>query len=156
MPYRLLYRALSRGLLQPFYRQSRGLTLGTRTAAIDGQGQVLLVRHSYQPGWMLPGGGVERGETLAEAAVRELREEAGIVAEEEPLLHGVFLNDRNFRGDHVACFVLRRFSQGPAPASLEIAETRFCAAHQLPEGTTSGTRRRLAEILQGLPRAGRW
>ena len=153
---RLFYRA-AKPVLHPVYRQLRGMTLGTRTLVLkDAGAQVMLVRHGYAAGWMLPGGGVERGEALAEAAVRELREEAGIVAEEEPLLHGVFLNDRQFRGDHVACFVLRRFSERPVRAGFEIAEARFFPSAALPEGTTGGTRRRIAEVLEGLPPSRAW
>lgn len=153
---RLFYRA-AKPVLHPVYRQLRGMTLGTRTLVLkDAGAQVMLVRHGYAAGWMLPGGGVERGEALAEAAVRELREEAGIVAEEEPLLHGVFLNDRQFRGDHVACFVLRRFSERPVRAGFEIAEARFFPPAALPEGTTGGTRRRIAEVLEGLPPSRAW
>jgi len=153
---RLFYRA-AKPVLHPVYRQLRGMTLGTRTLVLkDAGAQVMLVRHGYAAGWMLPGGGVERGEALAEAAVRELREEAGIVAEEEPMLHGVFLNDRQFRGDHVACFVLRKFSEAPFNPGFEIAEARFFPAESLPEGTSAGTRRRIAEVLEGLPPARHW
>ena len=80
-------------VVQPYFRQVRGLTLGTRTAVIDAQSRVLLVRHTYAPGWMLPGGGVERGETLADAALRELREEAAVIAEEEPRLFGMYFRE---------------------------------------------------------------
>ena len=114
-----------------------------------GDAEVLLVRHVYAPGWLLPGGGVERGEALAQAALRELREEAAIVAEEEPRLHGLFLNDAQFRGDHVACFVVRRFREAGFTPNAEIAEARFFAVGSLPEGTTGGTRRRIAEVLAG-------
>lgn len=153
---RLFYRA-AKPVLHPVYRQLRGMTLGTRTLVLkDAGAQVMLVRHGYAAGWMLPGGGVERGEALAEAAVREVREEAGIVAEEEPMLHGVFLNDRQFRGDHVACFVLRRFSERPVRAGFEIAEARFFPSTVLPEATTGGTRRRIAEVLEGLPPSRAW
>ncbi len=133
------------------------MTLGTRTLVLkDEVCEVLLVRHSYSPGWLLPGGGVERGESLTEAAVRELREEAAIEAEEAPVFHGIFLNDRQFPGDHVACFVLRRFRQESFTPNSEIAEARFFPAAALPEGTTPGTRRRIAEVLDGRPPARDW
>jgi len=48
-------------------------------AFISRGGRVLLVRQSRQDRtyWLLPGGGVERGETLAEATAREVNEECG-------------------------------------------------------------------------------
>ena len=153
---RIFYRA-AKPLLHPFYRQVRGMTLGTRTLVLKDQDtQVVLVRHGYAPGWLLPGGGVERGEALAQAAIREVKEEAGIEAEEEPRLHGLFLNDRQFRGDHVACFVLRKFRETPVQTGFEIAEARFFPVANLPEGTTGGTRRRISEVLQGLPPPRNW
>ncbi len=148
---RIAFKAVSKLLLQPLYRQIQGMTLGTRTAIFNGAGEVLLVRHSYAPGWMLPGGGVSRGETVFAAAVREVREETGIIAEEEPVLHGIFLNDRQFPGDHVACFVLRQFSQQAGVKSVEIAEFRFFPVTEMPPDTSGGTRRRIAEIMSGGP-----
>lgn len=156
MVTRFLFKAVHRLMLQPLHRQRRGMTLGTRSMVIDAEGGVLLVRHTYAPGWMLPGGGVERGETLADACVRELREEAGVTAEEEPRLFGIYLNDAQFPGDHVACFVVRKFSQTTFTPNLEIAEARFFAPDSLPEGTSPGTRRRIAEVLGDARPSGHW
>ncbi|MEN3362138.1 MAG: 8-oxo-dGTP diphosphatase [Mycobacteriales bacterium] len=47
----------------------------------DNAGRLLLIRRGREPGrglWSLPGGRVEAGETPAEAAVREVREETGL------------------------------------------------------------------------------
>ncbi len=153
---RFLFKTVQSLVLQPLHRQLRGLTLGTRGMVIDGEDRVLLVRHTYAPGWMLPGGGVERGESAVAACSRELREEAGIIAAEEPRLFGLYHNGRQFPGDHVACFVLRRFSREDFKPNIEIAEARFFAAAALPEGTTPGTRRRIAEVIGGGAPAGEW
>ena len=153
---RILYPT-AKPVLHPLYRQTRGMTLGTRTLVLrNDDREVLLLRHGYAPGWLLPGGGVERGESLVEAALRELREEAAITAEEEPQLHGLFLNDRNFRGDHVACFVVRHFRQGDFRPGLEVTEVRFFPVTGLPETATPGTRRRIAEVTGKLPPAREW
>ncbi|MGH2524933.1 MAG: NUDIX domain-containing protein, partial [Anaerolineales bacterium] len=52
----------------------RPLTVGVKLLLVR-EGAILLVRHSYKPGWHLPGGGVKKGETLEQAARRETREE---------------------------------------------------------------------------------
>jgi 8-oxo-dGTP pyrophosphatase MutT (NUDIX family) len=108
-------------------------------------------------GWHLPGGGVEPGETLIAALTRELAEEGNITLAEPPALHGVFFNSRVSRRDHVAVFVVRGFHQAQPPQpNHEIIEHRFFAPEALPEETTPGTRRRIAEVLRGVPIAERW
>jgi 8-oxo-dGTP pyrophosphatase MutT (NUDIX family) len=150
-----VFKVVSVFLQQPWARLTRGMTLGSRVAVLDGEGRVMLVRHTYSPGWILPGGGVERGETLAAAALREIREEAGIIGQ-APILHGIFSNEPIFKGDHVACFVVREFTQVAWTPNLEIAEAKFFPTHDLPADTTGGTRRRLAEILGSAPVSEMW
>jgi 8-oxo-dGTP pyrophosphatase MutT (NUDIX family) len=151
-----LLRTVSKIVLQPWHRQMRGLTLGTRTAVLDGQNQVLLVRHSYASGWFLPGGGVERGETIYQSAIREIREEAGIVAAADPVLKGICLNDPQFPGDHIAILVLRHFTRAPWRPNLEISAAEFFKLDALPDGASAGTRRRLQEISFNQPTAANW
>ena len=76
--YRLAYR-LAFTLLRGWWFLRRPRTFGAAVALWDGE-RLLVVRCSYRPGLDLPGGGVDRGEDLAMAAVRELREEVGIAA----------------------------------------------------------------------------
>src|SRR5262245_30919053 len=136
---------------------SRRLTLGVQAVVVDGQGRVFLVRHSYVPGWHLPGGGVEVGETVMAALGRELAEEGNIVLLEPPALHGVFLNSRISRRDHVVVYVVRAFRRGPAPEpNYVIIDHGFFHPGALPEGTSWATQRRLAEVLEGAAIAERW
>lgn len=55
----------------------------------DADGRLLLIRRRNDPGrglWSVPGGRVEPGESDAEAVVREMAEETGLVVEPGPLV----------------------------------------------------------------------
>ena len=133
------------------------MTMGVRAVLLDEKGWVYLVRHSYVPGWHCPGGGVEAGETVREALVREVAEEANIAVEGDPLLHGIYFNRRVSRRDHVVVFVVRQFRVlGPRVPDWEIVESGFFDAAALPEGTTRATRARLSEVLDGTPATADW
>lgn len=55
---------------------------GAGARVTDGEGRVLLVRNQRQPEtWVFPAGGHEPGESFAETAVREVREETGVDCE---------------------------------------------------------------------------
>lgn len=152
-----LVRLLLFPVFRPLVRLVNGQTLGVRCIVVEDDARVLLVQHSYTPGWSLPGGGVKRGETLGAALARELEEEAGIALDEVPRLLGVFANFRLFPGDHVVVFVARRWHRDEAaPFSLEITERHFFPLDALPEGATPGTRRRLAEWRDGAAVSESW
>ncbi len=146
-----------RRILHTYWRFSRGLTLGVRGVVLDPERGVLLVRHSYARGWHFPGGGVEPGETLADALARELLEEGNVRLKAQPALHGIFYNPSASVRDHVALFIVREFEWGGPPRpTAEIRESRFFPLAVLPEDTTAGTHRRLEEILRGVRKDSRW
>ncbi|MCP5081532.1 MAG: NUDIX domain-containing protein [Alphaproteobacteria bacterium] len=153
---RILYRILSRLVLHPWFRLTRGLTLGVRILVQNPQGHILLVRHTYSPGWLLPGGGVERGEIAIEAAAREVLEETGVSVTQPLKLIDVYNNDAIFPGDHVLLYLGQTDSPASQKGNLEIAEARFFAPTELPEDTTAGTIRRIREMLDAAPAAGHW
>jgi 8-oxo-dGTP pyrophosphatase MutT (NUDIX family) len=153
----MIQRRVVRPTLFAWWRLTRGATLGVRIAVYDTEGRVLLVRHSYVPGWYFPGGGVDAGETAEAAAIRELREETGHAAREAPRFLGFFHNPRSHRSDHVAFFELTAFEKvAEAPLGREIAEVAFHPLDALPKDTTPSTRARIAERGQGGPVAGVW
>lgn len=136
----------------------RPMTLGVRAIVLDaGANAVMLVRHTYVPGWQLPGGGVETGETLLEALTHELAEEANIVARSEPKLVSVHFNRNVSRRDHVALFLVTEFDHtGPRAPDREIAEARFFPLDALPPDLAPGARSRLNEALHGAARSSYW
>ena len=151
------FEPVTRRVLHFYWRFSRGVTLGVRAVVIDHSGKVFLVMHSYVPGWHLPGGGVEIGETAAAALGRELREEGNIELVEPATLFSVYFNRRISRRDHVVLYVVRAFRQdAPPQPNHEIVAHGFFAPVALPAETTLATRERIAEVLSGRTPAQIW
>lgn len=143
--------------LFPLMRRIRhGLTLGVRVLATDPQGRLLLVRHTYTPGWHLPGGGVDVGESATAAARRELKEEANAEPDGALELHGVFFNPRVGGRDHVVCFQARVIAGAVPAPNLEIRTVDYFPLERLPQGVSGGTLRRIAEWRGGMPLSEEW
>ncbi len=152
-----MLRAIAKEIVIWIGRFRRTARLGVRGVVGDGAGRVLLVRHTYLPGWYLPGGGVDAGETAAEAFAREVEEETGVRLAAPPRLVGLHLNLRAGRRDHVAFFVAEAEAGARlAGPSREIAELGFFALDALPEGVTPATRRRLDEVFAGAAAGREW
>ncbi len=105
------------------------------------EGRILLIRRAsdpYEGQWALPGGFVEVGETLEEAAAREAKEETGFEIDIVRLI-GVYSDpDRDPRGHNVSCVYLACLREGePTPASdatevsfLDPSEVELAFDHQ--------------------------
>jgi 8-oxo-dGTP diphosphatase len=116
--------------------------------------RVLLVKRAHPPiqgQWSIPGGVLEVGELVREAAVREAREETGLIVEPGDLL-GVY--DRVLRNDEkrvqyhyvLIDFLCRRVG-GELLAASDAAEVRWFTREELPA-------QKLAEDTQDVIRKG--
>ncbi|MER8398711.1 NUDIX domain-containing protein [Mesorhizobium sp. M1348] len=145
-------------LFHLYFVLRRPMTLGVRGLIHDRpSNSVFLIRHTYVPGWHLPGGGVELGETMIEALTREVFEEGNIALTGPPVLKSLHFNRRASRRDHVGLYLVEEFNQtAPKLPDREIAEAGFFSLDRLPEGTTPATLRRIAEILGGQPALPYW
>ena len=119
-------------LRRVWWRLRKPLVTGCRIVAIDAAGQVLLIRQSYgQPLWLLPAGGMKRGEDPLRAAARELAEETAC------RLVGAVLAEIVTESLAGACnrvHVVIGQAQGvPRPDRREVLEARFFALDALPE-----------------------
>ncbi|WP_048648393.1 NUDIX domain-containing protein [Nitratireductor soli] len=145
-------------LFHIWLRLSRPMTLGMRGVVFDADtNSVFLVRHTYVKGWHFPGGGVEPGESTQAALARELAEEGNIEILRRPELKSFHFNRHASSRDHVAVYLITDFRQTrPHVPDREIAEARFFRLDALPDGTSDGTRRRIAEIFDGAPVSDEW
>ena len=133
----------------------RPVTLGVRVL-MEQEGRVVLVWHTYEDLWYFPGGGVEREETLEEAARREAREELGAELGRLRLL-GAYTNFSEYKSDHTLIFVCHDFTL-TGETGREIDRFGFFDLEDLPEKISPATRRRIEEYRAGsaAPNVGMW
>lgn len=109
----------------------------------NASGEVLLLRHVFRDRhpWGLPGGFLKSGETPEQAAVRELREETGLVAAAAGVAGVNMLSAR-----HVEVIVLGAGTvRPPERLGFEIFEAGFFGADRLPPDLPPGHARRIRE-----------
>jgi 8-oxo-dGTP pyrophosphatase MutT (NUDIX family) len=101
-------------------------------------GEVLLIRRSDNDNWAIPGGAVDLGESVADAAVRETREESGIDCEitgligiySDPKHVILYTSDGEVRQEFSIVLTARPIGGCPTPSS-ETTDVRWVPADQL-------------------------
>ncbi|HSI41875.1 MAG TPA: NUDIX hydrolase [Xanthobacteraceae bacterium] len=115
------------------------------SVAVFRDGRVLLARRAAAPGrgfWSLPGGRVEPGETLAQAAARELMEEVGVEADMIGVATALDILRRDAAGVLTAHFVVvahaALWRAGEPMVGPEAEAVGWFAPGALPEPATEG------------------
>lgn len=122
-------------------------TVCAAAVVFDDQRRVLLVKHSYGSlNWEIPGGHAEPDEDPGGTALRELREETGLVGIADHLT-GIYYE--NWSGVEVLHFTFRvgvqDASSEPIPTSPEITDVAFWPLGALPRPMTDFTLLRIAD-----------
>lgn len=106
-------------------------------AVADISGAILLIRRTDNDLWALPGGGVEIGESAAQAAIREVREETGFEIEILGLTgiytnpnHVVAFDDGEVRQQFALCFSAKQIG-GSIRTSSESSDVEFVSLDRL-------------------------
>lgn len=146
-----LHRAalrLAHRLRKIWWRWRKPEISGVGILVVDGSGQVLLVRHSYERHrWTLPGGGMGQGELPGDAARRELSEELG---REARGLVPIGMDTRMLYGARCITHVFTCEIAGPPrPDGREITEARYFDAKQLPPYRSRMVDKAIAMLEQG-------
>jgi ADP-ribose pyrophosphatase YjhB (NUDIX family) len=124
-------------------------------ALIVRDGKALLVRHSYVAGWLLPGGGVARGEPAEHAILREMKEEIGLTRSAPPKLFGLY-SRRTWWATNVIALYLLDDAEFTFVPNYEIREIQFCDPLAPPPETPASVARRLKEFAGLLPPSPFW
>lgn len=107
--------------------------LPTTDIIIEVEGGIVLIKRKNPPhGWALPGGFIDYGEKVEDAAIREAREETGLDISITQLL-GVYSDpERDPRGHTITVVFIARGEGIPAPAD-DAADLRIVDPQNLPE-----------------------
>ena len=106
----------------------------TADTIIENQGKIILIERKYAPpGFAIPGGFVDVGESVEQAAIREAREETGLDVHLKALL-GVYSNPARDPRGHNVCTVFVASAEGTPVAGDDAgAVHHFDINEPLPE-----------------------
>ncbi len=123
-------------------------TIGASIAIVQGKRVLLQLRRDF-PVWCLPGGAIEEGESLAQAAIREAREETGLEVELTRLV-GVYSRPQWWRGgDHEVVFAARPLGGDMARHGYETVDLAYFGRDNLPETLLWWYHQRILDALDG-------
>ena len=132
--------------LRLYWRITKPVTFGARAVVLGPDGRLLLVKHTYDRYWYLPGGAMKRGEEPEAAVRREAMEEIGIAELRIERRLGTFVSTREGKRDTITVFVAHAAAVGKRQR-LEIAAAEWFAPDAPPPDASPATQRRVAEYL---------
>src|SRR6266851_1747073 len=123
----------------PSAPRATSLVVGSSAAVTDDENRILLQRRSDSGNWALPGGTMDIGETLAESAIREVREETGFDVRIERIVgiysdpgHVFAYDDGEVRQEFNICLAATIVG-GELAVSRESTDVRFFAPEDIPD-----------------------
>jgi ADP-ribose pyrophosphatase YjhB (NUDIX family) len=123
--------------------------LGVNVAIIQ-ERKVLLTKRADFEVWCLPGGEVDAGESLAQAARREALEEVGLSVQLERLV-GIHSRPQWLAtGGHVVVFAAKIVAGKLKIQPEEVLEARFFGRDELPREMLLGNRQQIEDALAGV------
>ena len=128
----------------------RPKTYGAHAVALTKNRRLILVKLWYAPGWRLPGGGRDPAEPAAEAALRELREEIGMVSNGSVEPACELEEQVDFKRDTCSLVIVRDVEYRPKRWSWEVEAVCEVPLDQLPRDLAAPARRWLGAVADRL------
>jgi ADP-ribose pyrophosphatase YjhB (NUDIX family) len=117
--------------------------------AIIYEGKILLTKREDFETWILPSGGVEDGESLAQAAIRETKEETGLDVELTRLV-GVYSRLGNMSPGYMVLFVAKPIGGEIKCQEGETIAVEWFAFDEIPSPLSAGHKRRIEDAISGV------
>ncbi|RDB37235.1 NUDIX domain-containing protein [Spirobacillus cienkowskii] len=118
-------------------------TFGVRAIIVNND-QVLLIKHTYYPGWHFPGGAVDKGESPRQAIIREVFEEVGVLVKEQPIVFDNYFHQIHRVDDIVILYVIKNYELVLSKCS-EVKDLKWFNINDLPNDISHATKRRIDE-----------
>lgn len=123
-------------------------TIAVNVAVINNERILLTKREDFEV-WCLPSGGVEDGESLLEAAIRETKEETGLDIEVKSLV-GVYSRLGETNDIHAVLYIAKPIGGELKVQDGETLEVKYFSMSELPDEILFGHKRRIMDALNGL------
>jgi ADP-ribose pyrophosphatase YjhB (NUDIX family) len=117
--------------------------------AVIQEGKILLTKRDDFETWILPSGGVEEGESIAQAAIRETKEETGLDVELTRLV-GIYSRLGNMPGVHAVLFTARPIGGEIKCQEGETLVVEWFAFDDIPSPLSIGHKKRIKDALSGV------
>mgnify|MGYP001149372132 FL=1 len=116
--------------------------------AVIHEGRILLTKREDFETWILPSGGVEEGESLAQAAIRETKEETGLDVELTRLI-GVYSRLGNMSPGYMVLFAAKPIGGRIKCQEGETIAVEWFAFDDIPGPLSLGHKRRIQDAIDG-------
>lgn len=140
---------IASGIRRVYYFIVRPKTIGVK-CLIECNGEYLFIKQTYgshMSNWNLPGGGVERGESVESAVAREVFEEVGIVLSEVAKVKK-YVSNFEYKVDTVHCFYAKVVSKHFVINTNEISEAVWFPKNNIPENISRSIKESLISLLK--------
>ena len=121
----------------------------TVNVAVIQENHILLTKREDFEVWCLPGGGVEEGESVAQAAIRETKEETGLDVELKSLV-GIYSRMGALADTHAVLFTAIPTGGTLKTQPGETIDVRFFACDEIPEDLSFGHQKRIEDAMAGI------
>jgi 8-oxo-dGTP pyrophosphatase MutT (NUDIX family) len=117
--------------------------------AVIQDNKILLTQRDDFETWILPGGGVEEGESVAQAAIRETKEETGLDVELTGLV-GIYFRKSRIFDDHIVLFTAKSAGGEIGCQPGETIAVAWFPFDRIPSPLSVGHKRRIADAASGI------